>query len=118
MRMVDASTAPGVPAPNDAHHRLRAIREDRGLTQMQLAVQAGVGIASVQRLEKGDPSVGWGIAAKVGEALSVDPTAFYSGYDLPASLRKQAGEAIAAPEWARDLGRKLDHIIDLLEHRR
>lgn len=24
----------------------------------------------------------------------------------------------AEPPWARDLGRKLDHIIDLLEHRR
>jgi transcriptional regulator with XRE-family HTH domain len=79
------------------HENLALIRKDRGMSQVQLAASASVGLSSVQRLEQGDPRIGWGVASKVAAALDVDPTAFYAGDDLPAHLRATGS---GAPEWA------------------
>ena len=91
------------------HENLALIRKDRGMSQVQLAAFASVGLSSVQRLEQGDPRIGWGVASKVAAALDVDPTAFYAGDDLPAHLRATGS---GAPEWAV---RNHDEIMERLD---
>lgn len=60
------------------------------MSQVKLAAEAEVGLASIQRLERGDPSVGWGIASKVGAALGVDATVFYDQPSVPKQYRETA----------------------------
>lgn len=80
------------------HLELAKIRQSRGLSQPQLAVAASVGVSSVQRLEAGDPRVGFGVASKVAAALDVPVESFYDGDDLPAHLIPSSTQP---PEWAR-----------------
>ena len=100
-----------------AHERLVAVRKARSLSQVQLSTAAGVGLASIQRLERGDRSVSWGTAAKVASALGVDPTTIYNGDDMPRDLREATGPVM--PSWFAlahaETQAKLDHILRELE---
>jgi DNA-binding XRE family transcriptional regulator len=51
--------------------RLRRFREERRLTQAELARRSGVGQAMISLLEKGDRQPGWGTIRKLAEALVV-----------------------------------------------
>src|SRR5260370_17363065 len=56
--------------------RLRQLREGAGLTQAQLAEQAGLHLHGLTKLEQGDREPGWSTVLALAEALGVECTAF------------------------------------------
>jgi transcriptional regulator with XRE-family HTH domain len=65
----------------DLRHRfainLRRIRHDRGISQEDLAYEAGVDRAYVSRIERAVTYVGLEIIGKFAEVLRVDPAEFF-----------------------------------------
>lgn len=57
---------------------LRRIRLERGLTQEDLAGDAGLAMRHVGRIERGQSSPSVTILAKIAEALAVTPDAFFT----------------------------------------
>jgi transcriptional regulator with XRE-family HTH domain len=57
---------------------LRRIRLERGLTQEDLAGDAGLAMRHVGRIERGQSSPSVTILAKLAEALAVTPDVFFS----------------------------------------
>ena len=53
---------------------LRRLRRERGLSQEALAYESGVDRAYLSRIEKGEPSVGIDVIARLAAALEVDPS--------------------------------------------
>ena len=63
---------PRAPAPDPAlAAAVRRLREDRGLTQEQLAATAGITTGSVARLELVQSSPGWDTVRRICQALDV-----------------------------------------------
>lgn len=63
---------PKAPAPDPAlAAAVRRLREDRGLTQEQLAATAGITTGSVARLELEQSSPGWDTVRRICHALDV-----------------------------------------------
>jgi transcriptional regulator with XRE-family HTH domain len=64
----------------DLRHRfatnLRRIRHDRGISQEDLAYEAGIDRAHVSKIERGLTYVGLEIIGKFAEVLKVDPAEF------------------------------------------
>ncbi|WP_315701880.1 MULTISPECIES: helix-turn-helix transcriptional regulator [unclassified Bradyrhizobium] len=56
---------------------LRRIRHDRGISQEDLAYEAGVDRAYVSRIERAVTYVGLEIIGKFAEVLKVDPVEFF-----------------------------------------
>jgi transcriptional regulator with XRE-family HTH domain len=56
--------------------RLRELREQKGLSQRQLADQAGMNKDALARLERGERSPSWETVLTLAEALGVECTAF------------------------------------------
>lgn len=56
--------------------RLRALREERNMTQAQLGEAAGMGYQEVSRIERGEREPTWGIIRKLADALDVTPDSF------------------------------------------
>src|SRR5262249_45551050 len=56
--------------------RLKELREQLGLTQQQLADQAGISKAGVADLEQGKKEPAWATVVALGQALGVDCRAF------------------------------------------
>jgi transcriptional regulator with XRE-family HTH domain len=56
---------------------LRRIRRDRGISQEDLAYEAGVDRAYVSRIERAVTYVGLEIIGKFAEVPGVDPTEFF-----------------------------------------
>ncbi|WP_316186544.1 MULTISPECIES: helix-turn-helix transcriptional regulator [unclassified Bradyrhizobium] len=57
---------------------LRRIRHDRGISQEDLAYEAGVDRAYVSRIERAVTYVGLEIIGKFAEVLNVDPVEFFA----------------------------------------
>ena len=53
--------------------RLREIRKDRGLTQVQLAKKTGIDQATLSRIEKGTASIGLDVLDRLCKALRCEP---------------------------------------------
>ncbi|MFQ5875159.1 MAG: helix-turn-helix domain-containing protein [Dehalococcoidia bacterium] len=53
--------------------RLRAIRESQFLTQRELAAKAGLGIATIVRVEKGQQAPTFRTIKRLAAALGVEP---------------------------------------------
>lgn len=66
----------------DLRHRfatnLRRIRHNRGLSQEDLAYEAGVDRAYVSRIERAVTYVGLEIIGKFADVLKVDPVEFFA----------------------------------------
>jgi transcriptional regulator with XRE-family HTH domain len=66
----------------DLRHRfatnLRRIRNNRGISQEDLAYEAGVDRAYVSRIERAVTYVGLEIIGKFAEVLKVDPVEFFT----------------------------------------
>jgi transcriptional regulator with XRE-family HTH domain len=73
----------------DLRHRfatnLRRIRHDRGISQEDLAYEAGVDRAYVSRIERAVTYVGLEIIGKFAEVLKVDPVEFFKTSEHPDS---------------------------------
>ena len=59
--------------------RLRAIREQRSLSQRDLADAAGLSVAAIIRLEKGNRFPWPRTVRKLASVLEVEPDALYDG---------------------------------------
>jgi len=59
--------------------RLRLVREQRNLTQVELAKRAGVGQAMVSLLEQGDRQPSWATVCRLAKALNVGIEEFQKG---------------------------------------
>ena len=74
----------------DLRHRfatnLRRIRHDRGISQEDLAYEAGVDRAYVSRIERAITYVGLEIIGKFAEAPLVDPAEFF---EIPARTSRK-----------------------------
>jgi transcriptional regulator with XRE-family HTH domain len=73
--------------------RLRQVRAARGMTQLELATQAGVSVAYVGRLERGRAAPGIDLVAKLAKALGTaagDLLPDHHPTDTPAVLRAQS----------------------------
>lgn len=73
--------------------RLRRLRSERGMTQAELAIHAGVSVAYVGRLERGRAAPGIDLVAKLAQALGVRAGELLPDgppADGPAVLRAQA----------------------------
>jgi transcriptional regulator with XRE-family HTH domain len=66
----------------DLRHRfatnLRRVRHNRGISQEDLAYEAGVDRAYVSRIERAVTYVGLEIIGKFAEVLKVDPAEFFA----------------------------------------
>jgi len=56
--------------------RLRQLREEAGLTQVQLAEKAEMHLHGLTKLEQGDREPGWATVLALSRALGVDCSAF------------------------------------------
>jgi transcriptional regulator with XRE-family HTH domain len=96
--------------------RLRALREQAGLTQKELADRAGLVKSAIGHLEQGLREPTWGTVLALGKALGVRSTAFEpegEGSALPAPPRRPGrprkaaeGGAEETATAARKAGRK------------
>lgn len=94
----------------------RALEDNPGWKQQSVAHATGLDAALISRWYVGGTNPPERKVAIAARALGYDPGEF--GITDPRALSEVAHSTGPAPEWARDLGRKLDHIIDLLEHNR
>jgi DNA-binding XRE family transcriptional regulator len=56
--------------------RLKALREERNLTQDQLAEEAGLSLPTISALEQGQRAPSWDTVLRLAKALGVDPNEF------------------------------------------
>lgn len=66
----------GENEPTGFGRRLREAREEKGLTQKQLADTAGTHVNTVARLEREEQEPAWPLVLKFAKALGVDCTTF------------------------------------------
>lgn len=50
---------------------LKGLREERGITQEQLAFDAGITASALSRIERGQNSPGWTTIKRIAKALNV-----------------------------------------------
>jgi len=65
---------------------IRQLREDRGLTQSELAARAGVAVDSVRRTERGQLSPSLRSVAKLAEGMEISLHSLFGGYEAPGSF--------------------------------
>jgi transcriptional regulator with XRE-family HTH domain len=105
-------------------NRIRELREERGVTQGQLAAQAQVSQGYLSQLENGDvrnPSAG--VLLRVADAMKIEPDDLFeaAGYPTVRALRQLYAEYEASidPDLVRYLGRltrdKQRRLLFLLE---
>jgi transcriptional regulator with XRE-family HTH domain len=68
---------------------LRSLRHAKGLSQEQLAFEAGVNRSYMSKLEKGSTFVGLEIIGKLADALAVLPAEFLQPLPRKLSRRKR-----------------------------
>ncbi|MBA4192828.1 MAG: hypothetical protein C0467_33105 [Planctomycetaceae bacterium] len=74
----------GDVAPSGFGERLKAIREEKGLTQKQLGEKAEVHANTLAKLERNEQEPNWPLVLKLANALGVDCTAFSAEATPPA----------------------------------
>ena len=57
--------------------KLKTLREERGLTQIELSKLSGVSERSIRNYEKDDASITISVLEKIAEALKVDISYFF-----------------------------------------
>ena len=62
-----------VAAILDGAHPLKALRDHRGMTQADLAKEAGTSAVYISQIERGERRAGRKLRAKLGKALRVEP---------------------------------------------
>lgn len=65
---------------------IRQLREDRGLTQTELATRAGLAVDSVRRIERGQLSPSLRSLAKLAEGMEISLHSLFGGYEAPGSF--------------------------------
>ena len=75
--------------------RLKALREQAGLSQGQLAERAGMNMFSIAKLEQGRREPSWATVLALAAALGVDCTAFLPTAAKPAATPANPMKAAA-----------------------
>jgi transcriptional regulator with XRE-family HTH domain len=65
---------------------IRQLREERGLTQSELAARAGLAVDSVRRTERGQLSPSLRSVAKLAAGLEISLHSLFGGYEAPGSF--------------------------------
>jgi transcriptional regulator with XRE-family HTH domain len=65
---------------------IRQLREDRGLTQSELAERADLAVDSVRRIERGQLSPSLGSLAKLAAGMEISLHSLFGGYEAPGSF--------------------------------
>jgi DNA-binding XRE family transcriptional regulator len=101
---------------------LRQLRKAKGLSQDQLAQAAGIGKATVQRIERGRCLPNWETAMSLAAVLDCDATSLRYGAGLAAEVSKLATISLtrdATPTELRPLPEKLREVfLDYYESRK
>ena len=85
--------------------RLKKARKDRGLTQEQLAEQAGLSARHIAKIEKGDANPSFEVLSTLVKTLGVSFDAIFdpASEQVAAELQEIAGLYRACPEQGRRL---------------
>jgi transcriptional regulator with XRE-family HTH domain len=96
---------------------VRALRSDRGWSQMTLAQRAGVSLPTVQRAEAGTRNITYSTALKLARAFEVDVSDLMPESDIPGVF------TATPPEWASTqsesiaaLHAKLDRLLEICDY--
>jgi len=65
---------------------IRQLREERGLTQSELATRAGLAVDSVRRIERGQLSPSLKSLAKLAEGMEISLHSMFGGYEAPGAF--------------------------------
>ena len=65
---------------------LRQLREERGLTQQELALRAGLAVDSGRRVERGQLSPALRSVAKLADGMEISLHSLFGGYEAPGSF--------------------------------
>jgi transcriptional regulator with XRE-family HTH domain len=65
---------------------IRQLREERGLTQSELASRAGLAVDSVRRIERGQLSPSLRSLAKLAAGMEISLHSLFGGYEAPSSF--------------------------------
>jgi predicted transcriptional regulator len=69
------------PADRALAHALRQVRRDRGSTQEEVAYRAGVTVAALARIERGEADPRWSTVMRVLVALKISPAELVAAID-------------------------------------
>lgn len=87
--------------------RVRALREQRELTQQELAHRAGLAIQTVSRVERGRIGLSVGRLADICRALAITLSDFFAGVDLePEELPPETRRVVATMQTMTPTGRR------------
>jgi transcriptional regulator with XRE-family HTH domain len=93
--------------------RIARLRGDHDLTQVQLSARSGVSLPSIQRAERGDPSISYNIARKLALALGVPIEQIYESDDVELGAIPLGAEP---PTWfveaVSDLRAEMERLIE------
>jgi transcriptional regulator with XRE-family HTH domain len=65
---------------------LRQLREERGLTQSELALRSDLAVDSVRRIERGQLSPSLRSVAKLAAGMEISLHSLFGGYEAPGSF--------------------------------
>jgi transcriptional regulator with XRE-family HTH domain len=68
---------------NTIGKRIKELREEKGITTIELAEKSGVAQSTISQIENGKRNPSTGTAAKIAEALGVSITKILNGSDAP-----------------------------------
>jgi transcriptional regulator with XRE-family HTH domain len=67
---------------------LRRLREERGITQEQLAFDAGITASALSRIERGLNSPGWATVSRIAGALGIGIAQLAADYERARTNRR------------------------------
>ena len=94
---------------------IRELREDRGLTQSELATRAGLAVDSVRRVERGQLSPSLKSLAKLAAGMEISLHSLFGGYEVPGSFLADRICDLLAQRPAEDVVSAHRVIVALLE---
>lgn len=57
---------------------IKSARRDKGMSQRDLAMTAGVSVGTVERMEKGVEGIAWNTVVEVASQLGLDPAEVFT----------------------------------------
>jgi len=89
------------PIVKEVGNAIRTARKARGMTQLQLAVEAGVNAQTIHRAEAGSMALTIGKLADIAQALGVRPGQLFVGGDGSGTTDVGVEEAVVLGRWRR-----------------
>jgi transcriptional regulator with XRE-family HTH domain len=93
---------------------IRTLREERGLTQSELALRAGLAVDSVRRIERGQLSPSLRSVAKLAAGMEISLHSLFGGYEAPGAYLADRICDLLAQRPNEDVASALRVIVALL----